>query len=537
MSVYVSPIKDMQFVMESIAGLSTVQQLPVFSEAGTDIVEAVLEEAGKFAAQVIAPLNAGSDAQGARLVEGKVEASPGFSDAYREFVEGGWAALNYDPQYGGQGLPHLLGTAVAEMWHSASLSFALCPMLTASAVTAVHRHGSEELKNTWLEKLTTGEWTGSMQLTEPQAGTDLAAIKTRAVPCTDAQGKPAYRLHGQKIYITWGDHEMTDNVLHLILARVEGAPDGIRGLSLFLAPKYLLNEDGAPGERNDIYALSLEHKLGIHGSPTCVMGMGDNGGALAYLVGEENQGINCMFTMMNNARLEVGVQGLAIAERAFQQARAYAGERLQGSDKQGQKLPIIAFPDVRRMLLLMKSQTEAMRALALMAAAQIDLAEHSEDAAVRASAQARVDLLIPVVKGWCTETAQEVTGLNVQVHGGMGFIEETGAAQHYRDARILTIYEGTSGIQANDLAGRKTLRDGGAAARVLLKDMRATVSEMLSAGGAAGAQASHLAAACDAYENSVDTLLARAGEDGSHAGAAAFNFMMQSGVVIGAWLT
>lgn len=536
MSVYVSPLKDMQFVMESIAGLSTVQQLPVFSEVGTDIVDAVLDEAGKFAAQKIAPLNAGSDAQGARLVDGKVEASPGFSEAYKAFVEGGWAALNYDPQYGGQGLPHLLGTAVSEMWQSASLSFALCPMLTASAVTAVHRHGSEELKNTWLEKLTTGEWTGSMQLTEPQAGTDLASIKTRAVPTIDAQGKPAYRLHGQKIFITWGDHEMTDNVLHLILGRVEGAPEGIRGLSLFLAPKYILDESGQPGERNDIHALSLEHKLGIHGSPTCVMGMGENGGALAYLVGEENMGINCMFTMMNNARLEVGVQGLAIAERAFQQARAYAGERVQGRDKQGRKQHIIEFPDVRRMLLLMKSQTEAMRALALMTAAQIDLAEHSEDKDVRLAAQARVDLLIPVVKGWCTETAQEITGLNVQVHGGMGFIEETGAAQHYRDARILTIYEGTTGIQANDLAGRKTLRDGGAAARALIKEMRGTVSAMLTAGGQAGAEASQLAAACDAYETSITTMLARAGEDADHAGAAAFNLLMQSGVVIGAWL-
>ncbi|MDO6461235.1 acyl-CoA dehydrogenase [Granulosicoccaceae sp. 1_MG-2023] len=536
MSVYVSPVKDMQFVMENVAGLSRVQQLPGFSDAGNDIVEAVLDEAGKFAAQLIAPLNAGADKQGARLVDGQVEASPGFSEAYKAFVEAGWASLSYDPQYGGQGLPHVLGTAVAEMWQSASLAFALCPMLTASAVSAVHRHGSDELKQIFLEKLISGEWTGTMQLTEPQAGTDLAAIKTRAVPTTDAAGKPAYRLSGQKIFITWGDHQMTDNVLHLILARVEGAPEGIRGLSLFLAPKYLLDENGKPGDRNDIYALSLEHKLGIHGSPTCVMGMGDKGGALAYLVGEENQGINCMFTMMNNARLEVGVQGLAISERAFQQARAYAGERVQGTAKDGTKQRIIDFPDVRRMLMLMKSQTEAMRALALMTAAQIDLADHADDAAQRKAAQARVDLLIPVVKGWCTETAQEITGLNVQVHGGMGFIEETGAAQHYRDARILTIYEGTSGIQANDFAGRKTLRDGGAAAKALIKDIRETVSTMLSAGGITGTLASQLAAACDGYEHSVNTLLARAGEDAGHAGAAAFNLLMQAGVVIGGWL-
>jgi len=536
MTVYAAPIKDMHFVLSHIANMQSVQELQAYQEASQDIVNAVVEEAARLAETQIAPLNSGADAAGAQLVDGSVKPSPGFTDAYNSYVEGGWASLSYAPEYGGQGLPDLLAAPVEEMWHTASLAFALCPMLTASAVLALSKHGNDSLKEQYLEKMVTGEWTGTMHLTEPQAGTDLASIKTRAVPETAADGSQQYRMYGQKIFITWGDHDMTDNVVHMVLARVDGAPEGIHGLSLFLVPKFLLDDNGKPGTRNDVHPLSLEHKLGIHGSPTCVMSFGDNDGAVAYLVGEENQGIRCMFTMMNKARLEVGLQGLAISERAYQQGRAYAMDRVQGSNAQGEKLRIVEFADVRRMLLLMKSQTEAMRAMVYLTAAEIDKANHGEDPQARAEAQARVDLLIPVVKGWCTETSQEVTSLNVQVHGGMGFIEETGAAQHYRDARILTIYEGTTGIQAGDFVKRKLLRDNGSAMTSLLQDIASTEAELTESGDALAAVRTALAEGRETLQASVDHLIQQAGSDADHHGAASFNMLMQAGVVVGGWL-
>ena len=536
MTVYAAPIKDMHFVLSQIADMEKVRNLPGYEEAGQDIVNAVVEEAARLAETGIAPLNAGSDSQGAALVDAEVQPSPGFSEAYSSYVEGGWGGLSYDPEIGGQGLPNLLAASVDEMWQSASLSFALCPMLTASAVSALSKHGSEELRSTYLEKLVSGEWCGTMHLTEPQAGTDLAAIKTRAVREEDADGNTQYRLYGQKIFITWGDHNMTDNIIHMVLARIDGAPEGIRGLSLFLVPKFMLDANGNPSTRNDVFPLSLEHKLGIHGSPTCVMSFGDNDGAVGYLVGAENQGINCMFTMMNKARLEVGLQGLAVSERAFQQGRQYAAERVQGSDRDGGKLRIIEFPDIRRMLMLMKSQTEAMRAMVYVTAAEIDHLEKSEDAADRDSAQARVDLLIPIVKGWCTETSQEITSLNIQIHGGMGFIEETGAAQHYRDSRILTIYEGTSGIQAGDFVRRKLLRDNGTAMSVLLEEVEATEKTLAEGSDVLASFGESLGRARKGMQESVAHLISQAGKDEHHAGAASFNMLMQAGIVVGGWL-
>ncbi len=536
MTVYATPLKDMQFVLGEIAGMEEIRKLPPYEETSPDIVAAILEEASHVAEQQIAPLNPGSDQQGAELIDGEVKPSPGFTEAYNEYVEGGWGSLAYDPEFGGQGLPHLLSTTVAEIWQTSSLAFALCPMLTSSAVSALFRHGSDELKTTYLEKIVSGEWTGTMQLTESQAGTDLAAIKTRAVPETAPDGSKRYRMFGQKIFITWGDHNMTDNILHFVLARAEGAPDGIRGLSLFLVPKYNLDENGVPGEPNDVTVLSLEHKLGIHGSPTCVMSFGDNDGALAYLIGEENQGINCMFTMMNSARLEVGLQGLAVSERAYQQARVFAAERVQGSNRDGDKVRIIEFPDVRRMLMLMKSQTEAMRAAVYVTAAEIDRAEHSENSSERERAAARVDLLIPVVKGWCTESSQEITGLNIQLHGGMGFIEETGAAQHYRDARILTIYEGTTGIQASDFVRRKLMRDSGQAMSVLLGDINSTLYDLDQSGASLVIVKDQLEAGANALKDSVDYLLASAADDVDQAGSASVNMLMLAGVVLGGWL-
>ncbi len=536
MTVYAVPIKDMQFILDSVVAIKNIQQLSAYREADSDLVNAVLDEASRFAEQLIAPLNRGADEQGAQLIDGIVKASPGFAEAYNAYVEGGWGGLVYDAEYGGQGLPHLLGVCVTEMWQSSSLAFALCPMLTASAVSAMFAHASEELKSKYLEKLVSGQWTGTMQLTESQAGTDLAAIKTRATPAVDERGEPCYRLFGQKIFITWGDHSMTDNVLHFVLARIEGAADGIRGLSLFLVPKFCLDENGQPTTRNDIHPLSLEHKLGIHGSPTCVMSLGEAEGAVAYLVGHENHGINCMFTMMNSARLEVGLQGLAVSERAFQQAREYAQERIQGCDQSGQAMAIIEYPDVKRMLLQMKALTQAMRVMVYEGAAYSDFAKHAEAQNDREDAQRRVDLLVPIIKGWCTETSQEVTGLNIQVHGGMGFIEETGAAQHYRDARILTIYEGTTGIQANDLVKRKILRDKGMAMSGLLDEIILLEKALESEGDAFVLIHKNLVSGRTALQEAVNGLLAGVEEDTALAGTAAYNLLMLAGVVVAGWL-
>ena len=471
MPTYNAPTAEIRFALEEMAGLGALQALPGFEDAGPELVGAVLEEAGKFANSVLAPLNRAGDRQGARLENGVVVTTPGWQEAYRAFVEGGWNGVAFDSEWGGQGLPWLVNAAVQEMWQAANLSFALCPLLTQGAVEAILFHGSGAQKRLYLPKLVTGEWTGTMCLTEPQAGSDLAAVRTRAVREGDH-----YRISGQKIFITYGEHELAPNIVHLVLARTPDAPEGVKGISLFIVPKFLPDAAGEPGKRNDVRCVSLEHKLGIHASPTAVLAFGDTEGAVGYLVGEENRGLEYMFTMMNMARLSVGLQGLGIAERAYQRALAYARERLQGrapGDRSGARAPIIRHPDVRRMLMDMKSRIEAMRSLAYVCAASLDSAHRHPDAAERARQQALVDLLTPVVKGWCTEWGVQIASTGLQVHGGMGFIEETGAAQHYRDARITTIYEGTTGIQAVDLVGRKILRDRGAVVGDVIHGLRA----------------------------------------------------------------
>ncbi len=494
---YVAPTRDMRFVIEELAHFDRVSALPGCEEFSSDLIEAILEEAAKFANGVISPLNWPSDQQGAKLQGDEVRTSPGFPQAYAQFVESGWNSLSGNPHFGGQGLPEVLATCVNEMWHAASMSFALCPMLTAGAIHAIEHHGSAAQKDKYLTKLISGEWTGTMNLTEPQAGSDLAAVASKAWPLpadhplrpADASdSNPAFCVHGTKIYITHGEHDLAENIIHLVLARLPDAPAGVKGISLFLVPKFLVNDDGSLGKRNDLKCVSLEHKLGIHGSPTAVMSYGEKEGAVGYLIGEPNRGLEYMFTMMNHARLNVGLQGVAIAERAYQQAHWYAHDRVQGRvlGHGEEKLSIAYHPDVRRMLASMQARIQAMRALAYEAAAQMDIAARSTDSHQAAAAQARVDLLIPVVKAWCTEQSIDIASIGIQVHGGMGYVEETGAAQHLRDARITTIYEGTTAIQANDFMGRKILRDGGAEIRKLMGEMRETVvllheSELTSA--------------------------------------------------------
>ena len=529
---YTPPIKDMQFVINELAGLPDINQLSDFDMATPDLVDAILEEAGRLAAEVLAPTNWVGDQKGTRVENDAVVVPEEFHDAYRQFIDGGWPALPCNPEFGGQGLPHVVATAVMEMWKSANLAFSLCPMLTHGAIEALEAHGTDALRQAYLPKLISGEWTGTMNLTEPQAGSDLAAITTKAVPKGDH-----YLISGRKIFITWGDHDLTDNVVHLVLARIEGAPAGVRGISLFLVPKFLPDEDGAAGARNDVYPASVEHKLGIHGSPTCVMSYGDKGGAIGYLVGEENKGLACMFTMMNHARLAVGVEGLSVSEAAYQRALAYARDRVQGSvPGEDGRAAIIGHADVRRMLLTMKANIEAMRALAYVASASLDYSHHADDAQTKARHQARIDLLTPVVKGWSTELGQEMTSLAVQVHGGMGYIEETGVAQFLRDARITTIYEGTTGIQANDLAGRKVLRDGGRAMAELVSEMRATVPSLKEAGGDHGVIATRLNEGVDALEQATAWLLEHGNRDPHAMGSAGVNLMMLTGTVVGGWL-
>jgi len=470
MAEYIAPLRDMRFVIKELAGLDVVTNLPGCNEVTPDLVDAVLDEAGKFATGVLSPLNVPGDRIGCKLDDGVVTTPPGFKTAYKQFQEAGWPGLGGDVEFGGQGLPHLVSGLVSEIWNGANMSFCLCPMLTTGVVNAVLRHGSEQQKKTYLEKLVSGAWTGTMNLTEPQAGSDLSAVRARAVPEDDH-----YRVHGTKIFITYGEHDFADNIIHLVLARTPNAPEGVKGISLFVVPKYLVNADGGRGARNDVKCVSIEHKLGIHGSPTCVMAYGDKEGAIGYMVGEENRGLEYMFTMMNFARLEVGIEGVALAERAYQRALSYARERVQGREigvKGGERVTIVHHPDVRRMLMSMKAQVEAMRALAGAACTALDIAHRHPDREQRLRHQAVFDLLTPVVKGWCTEQSIEIASLGVQIHGGMGFVEETGAAQHLRDARITTIYEGTTGIQANDLMGRKLASEKGLTAKALIDEMR-----------------------------------------------------------------
>jgi len=526
-SDYNAPIEDMRFVLREVAGLGEVTALPGYEEATPDLVDAVLEEAARLARDVLAPLNHSGDREGASFENGVVRTPAGFPEAYDKYVEGGWGSLPFDPEFGGQGLPWVVATAVQEMWNSANLSFALAPLLTQGAVELLQTHGTEEQKATYLRHMISGRWSGTMNLTEPQAGSDVGALKTRAEPKDDH-----YLITGQKIYITWGEHDCAENIIHMVLARTPGAPAGTRGISLFIVPKFLVKADGTLGERNDLRCVSLEHKLGINASPTAVMAYGDSGGAVGYLIGAENRGMECMFTMMNNARLSVGVQGLAIGERAYQQARDFARERVQGraiDSRDGPTVPIVQHPDVRRMLLTMKAANEAMRALAYGAAAALDRAKRHPDPAARAAAQARIDLLTPVAKAWLTDGGCEVASLGMQVHGGMGFIEEAGAAQYYRDARILPIYEGTNGIQALDLVTRKLLRDKGAAMATLLAEMRSELGTIKAP------EARAAAAAVDELAAATDWMLKSGAKDLRLAAAAASPYLRLLGTVAGGW--
>ena len=529
MSAYVAPLKDMRFVLKELAGLADVAKLPGYEDATPDTVDAILEEASKFSSQVLDPLNYSGDREGSKWQDGAVRTPKGFKEAYKQYVDGGWGALPFAPEHGGQGLPKLVATAVEEMLTSANMSFSLCPLLTQGAIHALELAGSEALKQAYLENMIAGKWTGTMNLTEPQAGSDLALVRARAV----REGNQ-YRISGQKIFITYGEHDLAENIVHLVLARTPDAPEGVKGISLFIVPKFLVQPDGSLGERNGARCASIEHKLGIHASPTAVM-VYDN--AIGYLVGEENKGLAYMFIMMNAARFSVGLEGVAIAERAFQRALAYARERVQGRDLAGGgTVPIIRHPDVRRMLMLMKSQTEAARALAYVVAAALDVAARHPDEKLRQQNQAFVDLMIPVVKGWSTETGIEVASLGVQVHGGMGFIEETGAAQHLRDARITTIYEGTTGIQANDLVGRKIAREGGATAKAWLAHLKAFDAELAKSGNTdVKAIRASLAAGAAAVGESVDYIVANAGKDVMAAFAGAVPFLKLMGIVAGGW--
>ena len=535
MSEYRAPIRDMQFVLKELAGLEELAKLPGCEEATPDVVDAVLEEAAKFAEEVLSPLNASGDKEGARFSEGKVTTPKGFKEAYKLFAESGWTALGSEPEWGGQGLQRLVATPVAEMWKSANHAFSLCPLLTGGAIDALVLSGSDELKKTFLEKMVTGEWTGTMNLTEPGAGSDLAAVRTRAEPQADG----SYRIFGQKIFITYGEHDMADNIVHLVLARTPTAPEGVKGISLFIVPKFLVKPDGTLGERNDAWCVSIEHKLGIHASPTAVMAFGDHGGAVGYLVGEENRGLEYMFVMMNVARFGVGMEGVSVSERAYQRARDYANERIQGTDigvRGGPRVPIIAHPDVRRMLMTMRAQAEATRALAYVVAGAHDAATCHPDADQRQRNQAFVDLMIPVVKGWSTEIGIEVASLGIQVHGGMGYMEETGAAQYLRDARISTIYEGTTGIQANDLIGRKMARDRGAVFKRVIGVMREVERELAgSASADLEAIGARLAVAVDALNRAGDWIVQRFPVDVRAVSASAVPFLRLFGVVAGGW--
>ncbi|HEY7758448.1 MAG TPA: acyl-CoA dehydrogenase [Burkholderiales bacterium] len=534
MAEYVAPLRDMKFVIKELGALHAVASLPGCEEVTPDLVDAVLEEAGKFAAGVLSPLNRPGDRAGCKLDNGVVTTPPGFKQAYQQFREAGWPALGGDPEFGGQGLPHALSGMVSEIWNSANMSFCLCPMLTNGALNAIKRHGSEQQKRTYLEKLVSGAWTGTMNLTEPQAGSDLSAVRTRAVPDGER-----YRLHGTKIFITYGEHDFAENIVHLVLARTPNAPEGVKGISLFVVPKHLVNADGSVGARNDVKCVSIEHKLGIHASPTCAMAFGEKEGAIGYLVGEENRGLEYMFTMMNLARLEVGIEGVAIAERAYQRALDYARQRVQGRDigaRSGERVTIIHHPDVRRMLMSMKAQVEAMRALAAAACTALDIAQRHPQREQRMQHQGLFDLLTPVVKGWCTELSIEVASLGVQVHGGMGFVEETGAAQHLRDARITTIYEGTTGIQANDLVGRKLAAEKGMTAKAVIAEMRAFDTQLAGVSHPAlGVIRRALAESVATLSEATDWLLETYPYNAKAAAAGAVPYLKLWGTVAGGW--
>jgi 3-(methylthio)propanoyl-CoA dehydrogenase len=531
MGEYQAPLTDMQFVLRELVDHTLLAQLPGFEDATLELSEAVLDEAAKFASGVLSPLNRVGDLEGVRWHDTEVSTPAGWKKAYAQFVAGGWNALSCPQEFGGQGLPRALSSLVEEMWNGANMSFTLCPMLTRGAIEAIDLKGSKAQKDLYLPKMVSGEWTGTMNLTEPQAGSDLAAVRTLAKPTGDGR----YKLEGQKIFITYGEHDLTENIVHMVIARTPGAPEGVKGISLFLVPKFEVKSDGSLGERNDVRCLSVEHKLGIHASPTCVLGYGQNGGALGEIVGEEGRGLEYMFIMMNAARFAVGIEGIGLSERAFQAALAFANERVQGTEL-GQKgrVPIVRHPDIRRMLMLMKSQTEAMRALASVAAVALDAARLHPDAGERQRHQAFADLMIPVIKGCCTENSVEIASLAIQVHGGMGFVEETGVAQYLRDARITPIYEGTTGIQANDLIGRKLARDSGTAAQTVIADMRKGCAAWSKVGVLTGG-AEVFSEAIDALEGAVRYVVANYGKDLRSVSVGAVPLLKLFGVVAGGW--
>ncbi|MGA8392077.1 MAG: acyl-CoA dehydrogenase [Burkholderiaceae bacterium] len=532
---YIAPVKDMLFNIEHLARIDQVAQIPGFEDAGLETAQAVLEECAKFNEGVIAPLNWEGDKNPSSWHDGNVTASPGFKDAFKQFTEGGWQGLQHPVDFGGQGLPKTIGAACGEIQNSASMSFALCPLLTDGAIEALLTAGSDELKATYLEKLVSGQWTGTMNLTEPQAGSDLAAVRTRAEPQPDG----TFKLFGTKIFITWGEHDMAENIVHLVLARVVGAPEGVKGISLFVVPKFMVDTHGNPGARNDVHCVSIEHKMGIKASPTAVLQFGDHGGAVGYIVGQENRGLEYMFIMMNAARYGVGVQGIAIAERAYQKAAMFARERVQSRPVDGSVAAgasIIHHPDVRRMLMTMRATVEGCRALASVAAAAYDAAHNHPDAQVRKPNQAFYEFMVPLIKGYSTEMSLEVTSLAVQVHGGMGFIEETGVAQYYRDAKILTIYEGTTAIQANDLVGRKTSRDGGQTAKAIAAQVETTEAQLVNNGSAdALAVARRLTSARLAFIDVVDFVAGNAKGSPNGVFAGSVPYLMLAGNLMAGW--
>ena len=532
---YTAPLKDMLFNIRHLANIDQVAQMPGFEEAGFETAQAVLEECARLNEGVIAPLNWEGDKNPSFLKDGVVTTTPGFKEAFRQYAEGGWQGLQHPVDFGGQGLPKTIGAACGEMLNSANMSFALCPLLSDGAIEALLTAGSDELKAIYLENLVSGKWTGTMNLTEPQAGSDLALVRTRAEPQPDG----TYKIFGTKIYITFGEHDMAENIVHLVLARVVGAPEGVKGISLFVVPKFMVQKDGSLGARNDVHCVSIEHKMGIKASPTAVLQYGDHGGAVGYLVGQENRGLEYMFIMMNAARYAVGVQGIAIAERAYQKAVGYARERVQSRPVDGSinaSAPIIHHPDVKRMLMTMRAYTEGCRAMASVAAAAYDAAHHHPDAETRKQNAAFYEFMVPLVKGYSTEMSLDVTSLGVQVHGGMGFIEETGAAQYYRDAKILTIYEGTTAIQANDLVGPKTARDGGQTAKAIAKQIEATEAE-LARRGSAHALTVHkrLKAAREAFVDVVDFVAGNTKASPNAVFAGSVPYLMLAGNLVAGW--
>lgn len=533
MTIYSAPLLDMQFAIQEFGGFDDWQHLEGAEDWSAELLEAILDQASKFANGVLSPLNRTGDMQGAQWVDGRVLAPDGFRDAYQQFIAAGWSGLSADPLWGGQGLPYSLAMMVQEIWNSANMAFCLCPMLTTGVQETLKRHGSAQLQNSYLRKLVSGEWTGTMNLTEPQAGSDLSAIRTRAVPEDDY-----FRITGTKIYITWGAHDLAENIVHLVLARLPDAPEGVKGISLFVVPQYLPNAEGECGEMNDVRCVSIERKLGIHASPTCVMSYGDHKGAIGYLVGEPHHGLGYMFTMMNHARLGVGVEGLAIAESAYQQALLYARSRVQGrlpGVREGERVSIIELPDVKRMLLTMRASIDAMRALCCYMAGMMDRSHRHHDHQQRIAAKARLDLLNPVAKGWCTENAVDLVSMAMQVHGGTGYIEATGIAQCYRDIRITTIYEGTTAIQANDLVNRKLGLDGGADMLALIDEMRGLKLNIQVADNQMQLLIDHYLNALLSFERATKWVVSQSRHPMAVA-AVAVTYMRMTGIVVGAWL-